>query len=85
LYTIDDRVVADQIVRFETLQPDLAAAFRQLDLDWDGWLPRSKSGHRPETAGSGSRPGYRSYYDADLERLVGRLYQAEIEQFDYRF
>ncbi|MCP9929021.1 sulfotransferase family 2 domain-containing protein [Cyanobium sp. CH-040] len=85
MFTIDDRVVADHIIRFETLQADLTRAFRQLEVDWDGWLPRSKSGHRPGTAGSTARPGYRSFYTPELERLVGRLYRAEIERFDYRF
>lgn len=85
MFTIDDRVVADQIVRFETLQADLVDSLRHLEVDWDGWLPRSKSGHRPGTGARDASPGYRSYYTPDLERQVGQLYRAEIEQFNYRF
>jgi hypothetical protein len=34
---------------------------------------------------AGAPGGYRSYYTPELERLVGRLYANEIEQFSYRF
>ncbi|MEB3361306.1 MAG: hypothetical protein VKI42_04170 [Synechococcaceae cyanobacterium] len=78
MYTIRDQVVADRVVLFEQLQDGLEAFFRQVGLAWDGWLPRSKGGHRPPG-------GYRSHYTPELERLVGRLYAHEIEQFAYRF
>ncbi len=81
MFTIDNQVVADSIVRFEALPSDLASALQLLAVDWDGWLPRSKAGHRP----AADRSDYRSHYSPDLERLVGRLYRAEIEQFNYRF
>jgi hypothetical protein len=81
MYTIDDRVVADCVVRFEQLQPGLEAFFSGAGIAWDGWLPRSKGGLRP----AGAPGGYRSYYTPELEQVVGRLYRSEIEQFDYRF
>lgn len=83
MFTIDEQVVADHVVRFESLQGDLAAALLRLGLDWDGWLPRSKGGHR--TAAGGGTPGYRSHYTPELERVVGRLYRKEIEHFNYHF
>ncbi|MEB3319476.1 MAG: hypothetical protein VKI63_00870 [Cyanobium sp.] len=81
MYTIDDRVVADGVVRFEALEQGLGRFFAEAGMAWDGWLPRSKGGLRP----LGAPQGYRSYYTPALERLVGRLYRAEIEQFGYRF
>jgi len=81
MYTIEDRVVADSVVRFEQLEPGLGQFFREAGIDWDGWLPRSKGGHRPR----GAAGGYRSYYSPELERLVGRLYAREIDHFGYRF
>jgi hypothetical protein len=81
MYTINNRVVADRVVRFEQLQAGLETFFRDGGLAWDGWLPRSKGGHRP----AGAPGGYRSNYTPGLERLVGRLYANEIEQFSYRF
>jgi len=81
MYTIDNQVVADRVVRFEQLQEGLEVFFRDVGLDWDGWLPRSKGGHRP----AGAPGGYRYHYTPELERLIGRLYANEIEQFGYRF
>ena len=81
MYTIKDRVAADCVVRFEQLQQGLDAFFLGAGIVWDGWLPRSKGGLRP----AGVAAGYRSYYTPELERVVGRLYRPEIEQFDYRF
>jgi len=78
MYTINNQVVADRVVRFEQLQEGLEAFFRDAAIPWDGWLPRSKGGLRP--AG-----GYRSHYTPELERMVGQLYAAEIEQFGYQF
>ncbi|MEB3354511.1 MAG: sulfotransferase family 2 domain-containing protein [Cyanobacteriota bacterium] len=81
MYTIDGQVVADTVVRFEQLQQGLEGCFASIGLPWDGWLPRSKGGHRPAAA-SGD---YRSFYTPGLERLVGALYCREIDQFGYRF
>lgn len=83
MLTINDEVVVDRVVRFETLQADLAIALEELGVDWDGWLPRSKGGHR--SAAAAGACGYRSHYTPELERLVGRLYRSEIEHFNYQF
>jgi len=81
MYTINNQVVADRVVRFEQLQQGLEAFFRDAAIDWDGWLPRSKGGHRPK----GAPGGYRSHYTPELECLVGSLYADEIAQFGYQF
>jgi hypothetical protein len=83
MLSIDDQVVAEHVVRFERLQGELAAALTQLGVDWDGWLPRSKGGHR--RAAGGDALGYRCHYTPELERLVGRLYRNQIEHFNYHF
>ena len=86
MYTVNDRVVADEIVRFESLNDALPDVFQHLQLAWDGWLPRSKAGHRPVRCSNGDRrQAYRSFYTPELESQVGRLYQQEIDQFGYRF
>lgn len=81
MYTINDQVVADTVVRFEQLQQGLSVFFAAAEIPWDGWLPRSKGGHRPQNA----TRDYRSYYTSSLRRMVGCLYAAEIEHFGYRF
>jgi hypothetical protein len=81
MYTINNQVVVDHVVRFEQLRQGLEEFFQDAAIAWDGWLPRSKGGHRPSRAPG----GYRSYYTPDLEGLVGHLYAAEIKQFGYQF
>jgi hypothetical protein len=82
LYTIDDRIVADEVIRFETLVPDLTAALARLGIPFDGWLPRAKGAHRPR-AGRGADPF--ALYTPELRDTVGRLYEKEIDAFGYRF
>jgi hypothetical protein len=81
MYTINDRLAVDGVVRFEQLLPGLTAFLAEAGIPWDGWLPRSKGGLRP----AGAPTGYRAYYTPELERQVGALYAAEIGCFDYRF
>lgn len=82
LYTIDDKVVADEVVRFENLLPDLTRVCAAFGIPFDGWLPRSKGGHRPKT-GFGSDPY--SFYTPEIRDTVGRLYEREISTFGYTF
>ena len=82
LYTIDDQIVADEVIRFENLVPDLTAACARLSIPFDGWLPRAKGSHRPK---SGKKSDPWSFYTPELRDTVGRLYEKEINAFGYRF
>lgn len=82
LYTIDGKIVADRVIRYERLADDLAPALREFGIDWDGWLPRAKGGTR---RGKPDRAGYRDLYDADTAAIVARLYGAEIDAHGYSF
>lgn len=80
-YTIENRIVADHIIRYENLLPDLERTFRTIGLKWDGWLPRAKSG----TRGTNARASYRDAYDDQTRAIVSRLYALETEAFGYSF
>ncbi|WP_343115686.1 hypothetical protein [Ostreiculturibacter nitratireducens] len=82
LYTINDTVIADHVVRFENLAEELQTVLQSLGLDWDGWLPRAKGGTRKTSKRSG---GYRDMYDAETAAIVGNLYAREAETFGYTF
>ncbi len=82
LYTIDNEIVADHVIRFENLMPGLAETFAALNIPFDGWLPNAKGGHRPN---KGKKADPRSFYTPELRDTVGRLYEREIAAFDYRF
>jgi hypothetical protein len=81
-YAIDDRIVADRIIRFENLLPELTDCLRGLGLPFSGTLPRLKSAPRKSHAGSAS---YRDHYSARSKALVENLYAKELAQFEYRF
>lgn len=82
LYTIDDILVVDHVIRFETLLPDLTAAFAKEGLTFDGWLPHAKGGHRPT---SGKKADPRDFYTPELRDTVGRLFEREVTAFGYSF
>lgn len=46
IYTIDDRIVVDIIVRYERLEDELHSALSRVGIGWDRWLPRFKSRYR---------------------------------------
>jgi hypothetical protein len=76
-YAIDGDIAVDRVCRFEHLTEDLTAVLAEVGIDWDGWLPRAKSG-------TGRRP-YREMYDDPERALVEQLFGHEIAAFGYTF
>ena len=81
LYTIDDAIIADAVIRYEALADDLAKAMADLNIPFDGWLPRAKGSHRPKAA-KGNR---HTLFDDTTRAIVARLFEKEIETFGYTF
>lgn len=79
IYTIDDRVAVDRVVRYERLEEDLASIWTTIGLTGVPPLPRAKGGFRPA-----DRP-YREFYDTATRRIVADMYAKEIEAFGYEF
>ncbi len=74
IYSIDGKCAVDMIGRYERLAEDLDEAIRRIGRDVGGLdLPRAKSGIR--------REGIR--YSPQAVALVRRVFQREIELFDY--
>lgn len=80
IYTIDGRIVADTILRYESLQDDFAAFVGSLGLREPPALPRAKGNIRPR----GLRD-YRQLYDSAAKEIVARRYAREIAVFGYTF
>lgn len=80
IYSIDGRVVADTILRYETLQEDFAAFVGSLGLPEPPALPRAKGNIRP-----GATRNYRELYDLAAQDIVARRYAREIAAFGYTF
>jgi hypothetical protein len=78
LYTIDDRVAVDFMVRYERLADDLATVSKRLNLP-ELALPRAKGGHRE------SRAHYSSLIDVDGRARIEQVCAREIAEFGYQW
>ena len=83
IYTINDKVVVDSVVRFENLKSDLSDIFQKIGIDWDGNLPKAKVGMRP--GNQNIHKSYRSMYTTKERELVEILFDKEITYFGYEF
>jgi len=78
LYSDGAEVIVDRVLRFESLQADLARVWTQLGVAAPE-LPRAKASHRPRGL------DWRSMFtDADVDR-VREVCQREISAFGYSF
>jgi hypothetical protein len=79
IYFIDDVPVADEYIRYETLEEDFARVCDRLDLDIRS-IPELKRGPR----GKKVIP-YQAYYDDELRDKIAAIYHREIEHFGWSF
>jgi hypothetical protein len=79
VYTIDDEVVADQVIRYEQLDSELPGLLRRLGIADELNLQKRRSGFRPDAR------SYRELYSDATRQLVGAWYRREIEAFGYEF
>lgn len=79
VYSIDNQVVADKVIRFETLQDDVTQVFQQIGLPHDGQLPRRN------VSSGGTRAHYSTYYTDQTRDLIGQWYANEIAHFGFQF
>lgn len=78
IYTIDDRIAVDRVLRFDRLEEELAEVAGELGIGPLPALGRAKSGTR-------DKRDYRDYYTDETRELVGRWYKREIEAFGFTF
>lgn len=79
IYSLDGRVIADPILRFETLAEDFARLMAMLGIPDPPALPHANaSARRGEKA-------YRELYTATSRDRVAEVYRREIDHFGYRF
>ena len=78
IYAIGKEIVADRILRFETLDDDLRQLARDLGIGKLD-LPKKRSHYRTE------RPHYSTYYSDETRDMIARWYRREIEALNYEF
>lgn len=79
IYTLDDDIAVDYVLRYEALDDDFAEVCRRLGIKGKTPLPRSNVGPRS------SRGHYRDHYDERSRLLVANWYAKEIRAFGYEF
>jgi hypothetical protein len=78
IYAIGGEIVADRIIRYETLSEDIARLMADLGIDIEFEIPRHRSY-------KSDRPHYSTYYSDWTRKLVERWYPREIDAFGYQF
>ena len=79
IYRIKGEVAVDRVLRYESLDSDLAAVWKELGLPGTPDLPHAKGGTRPRAA------SYRSYYDDTTRARVAELFATPIADLGYEF
>ncbi len=82
MYTIDNRLAVDCVIRYEELKSEFAQLCDSLSIPWDGWLPNAKSRQTREGV---SKKRHQDFYDSESAAQIGRLYEKEIKEFGYSF
>lgn len=74
------RIIVDRVLRYESLDADLADVFGRLGIPFDGSLGvRAKSEYRND------RRHYRDVYTPEQAKRVAHLFEREIALFGYEF
>ena len=82
LYTDEDdrSLLVDRVLRYESLDEELGAVFRELGVPWEGQLSiRAKSGYRTD------RRPFQDWYNEEQRDMVARAFANEIREFGYEF
>lgn len=85
MYTINDRVAVDFVIRFEDMASGLTEALAHTSVKWDGWLPRIHTSKSANNTSDVPKRSYRDYYTDRTAQIVAQLYEKEIKEFDYKF
>lgn len=85
MYTINDVVAVDFVVRFEDMANGLNEALSHTTLKWDGWMPSIHMNKSVEANSAKPKRNYRELYNDHTAEVVAKLYEKEIKAFDYKF
>ena len=78
VYTIDDEISVDYVGRYEDLQDDFNKISKYIGLEPTEILIKAKGNFRDRSRSLGS------HYDEESIELVRKIYQKEIDEFNYK-
>jgi len=79
IYSIDNNIVADRVLRYENLAKEIPDLFRTLGIDHNTQLSHANPGF------GGKRPHYSTYYTDKTRELVAKWYRREIDALGFSF
>ena len=79
IYSIDGRVVVDQLMRYKSLQEDFRSFLDYIGVKEEVLIPNTNASPRMDAR------AYRSLYDQELREIVAKRYRSEIEYCNYTF
>lgn len=78
-YSIDGKVIADFIGRYEQLTEDIGYALSQVGVEFDGWMPNAKGYTRTD------RRHYSEILNERQQRFIADEFREEIAVLGYEF
>jgi hypothetical protein len=78
IYRLRGEIAVDRVLRFESLDADLAALWQERALPGSPELPHAKAYSRPERS-------YRELYTDETRDLVGTLFAGVVEDLGYKY
>jgi hypothetical protein len=79
VYTEDDRLLVDRVIRYDELEDGLRSVVASLGAPEIAAMTRAKGAFRPAT------DHYREFYDDETRPIIARWYAREIETFGWTF
>lgn len=79
VYTIDNKLVADRVIRYESLEAEIGEVLAKLGVRDVPQLPKTNTSY------SGERAHYSTYYSDKTRDLIAGWYRREIEALNYSF
>jgi len=79
-YTIDDRLVVDEVFQYDDLVPSMHKIFERLGISWNGVI-----GHEKQVRDKAKRRHYSNYYNSKTIEIVRKAFEKEINHFGYKF
>jgi hypothetical protein len=79
IYRLRGEIAVDRVLRYESLDTELAEVWSRLGLPGSPDLPHAKAGTRPPG------PSYRAYYDDAARERVAELFAEPIKDLGYEF
>ncbi|PHR84379.1 MAG: hypothetical protein COA59_07210 [Colwellia sp.] len=75
----NDNLLVDKVIKYENLNEGLKDAFDKVGIPFEGLTSKAKSNYRKD------KKHYSTYYNENDKEIVKKIFQKEINLFNYKF